>query len=113
MIRPVTSPRRRSPAGLRRVSPGLRRRDARTAGAAPATCPRFASREAAAASRPERAGLCRVERFDPGDGQIEQPIELRPSEGSVLARSLRLDKPAFAAHYDVHVHGGGDILLVI
>src|SRR5260221_1236918 len=61
----------------------------------------------------ECAALQRVELDEALRGELEEDFELRPIERAVLARALHLHEPSLAAHDDVHVDVGRDVLHVL
>ena len=50
---------------------------------------------------------------DAGDRELDELVELRAIERSVLASALHFYEFSFAAHYHVHVDLGSHIFLVI
>src|SRR5690242_17295979 len=45
--------------------------------------------------------------------EVDQRVELSAIKGAFLASALDLDETALAAHYDIHVHLGPDVEIVI
>src|SRR2546428_5059606 len=100
-------------------SPASRSRISRSAPIAPPRTPartmrsRTSAQERSGTDRLHGAALRSPDLLDPGRGEIEQLVELRPVEGRTLRRRLYLDQPPVARHDDVHVHLCGGVLLVV
>ena len=61
----------------------------------------------------ERALLRDIELAEPLDGEIEQRIQLATVERAVLAGALHFDESALAAHHNIHIDRGANVLFIV